>query len=252
MTGVVGALALGAEVSGDISLLPSANGAEQSKASSVPKGSLRIECSRLISGGEREVRLSNKKTVKWTHESVPDPQEGDGVSDSIDYYTFTPKAKGTVGVEIADYLPWMEMDEVEALFWLDVDKDLNMKRREVDPIKKFELQYEEMEGNKEVIVAKPAKSGYLNLSCYTENRKHERSDERSINVTPLDVTALFVVNDVYGWNKFDKATDAEDGARFTFKATLESGKTIKAKGENAFPKRFDTVREGLYAFLGGL
>lgn len=253
MLGVAGALVVGVTVIGGCASVPSANGAEQQSVGKAPKGSLRIECTRLIAGGERQVRLSNDKTVTWTHESVPDPQEGDGVSDYIDYYTFVPKAKGSVGVEIADYLPWVEMDQIEDLFWLDVDKDLNMKRREVDPVKRFELAYESMEGGREVIAAKPTTSSYLNLSCYSEGKDHKRSDERSINVTPREVTAIFVVGGTYGWDKFDKsADDVEDGGCFTFTATLESGKTITAKGNNAFPKGFDSVREDLYDFLGGL
>ena len=253
MLGVAGALAMGITMAGGCASVPSANGAEQQSTGKGTKGSLRIECSRLISGGERKVRLSNDKTVTWTHESVADPQEGDGVSDYIDYYTFVPKAKGTVGVEIVNYLPWVEIDQIEDLFWLDVDKGLKMKRREVDPVKQFELVYDSLEGDKEVIAAKPTQASYLNISCYCEGKDHKRSDERSVNVTPHDVTAVFVVNGVYGWDKFDEvAADVEDGGYFTFKATMESGKTITAKGDNAFPKGFDSVRKSLYAFLGGL
>lgn len=249
---VAGAFVTGALALGGCMPVADAGGETQPSVGKASEGSLTIECSRLIAGGEREVRLSYDGVVSWSHETVADPLEGDGVSDSIDYYTFTPKAAGTVGVEIYDVLPWADTEMVEDLFWLVVDDDLAMRREEVDPVDRFELHYERAEGSDEVIMAEPEGESFLRLSCHSERSGNKRSAERSLDVTPRDITALFVTGGVFSWDGFDEAEVVEDGAAFRFTASLKSGKTITASGSNAFPDGFDDVRSALYAYLGGL
>lgn len=85
---------------------------------------------------------------------------------------------------------------------------------------------------------------------YSQNKNERILEERAVI---SEEAALELLNDccVISWDGFHGAhpRGVLDGIMFSFKATVNDGKTITAEGSQNFPKHYRDFTDGLYEIL---
>ena len=214
-------------------------------------GTYTVEPGRRITGAERHVRLSSEGIVTWSAALRHDPLDGDGMADSVEVYAFTAVAPGEVDVQIYDILAWTDGEQVEDAFRLVVGDDLSITRTETPQVERFELREHGSMAGCRVFEGAPGDAALMLVSVYWEGYDGNRSDERSLLVSPLEVGGVFIDCDVASWNGFVGSNpNVLDGYSFSFEAELSDGTTISASGTNASPEGYPAFKTAIGRYLG--
>ena len=224
---------------------------ESSDDSSGAAGTYTVEPGRRITGAERHVRLSREGVVSWSETLRHDPLDGDGMAESVEVYTFTAVAPGEVDVQIYDILAWTDGEQVEDAFRLVVGSDLSVTRVETPEVERFELRESGSMAGWRVYEGVPGDAGFMLVSIYWEDYDGNRSDERSLLVSPREIGGVFIDCDVASWDGFTGSDPhVLDGYSFSFEATLSDGTTISASGSNASPQGYPAFKTAIGRYLG--
>ena len=128
------------------------------------------------------------------------------------------------------------------------------KDRRIESFEVVVLRLSGMRGVREYeIVALEGSAELTEYGVRFSGEKEERIPERSVICPSEDVLGLLNRCRILSWDGFhgERPRGVKDGKNFTFCASVNGGKTVRAAGSQNFPPRFSDFTDGLNAALRG-
>ena len=128
------------------------------------------------------------------------------------------------------------------------------KERNILSFETVTLRISGMRGVSEYeIVALDGSAELTEYGVRFNGEKEERIPERSVHCPAEDVIGLLNRCRILSWDGFhgERPRGVKDGKNFSFRASVNGGKTVRARGSKNFPARFSDFTDGLNAALRG-